>query len=428
MVGFALSGVVLALLRDAFAAPGEAAAGGPAGAAGGRGGGRLPVHHDQPVQSAAIAEPGDLAAAALEHRRLLRRLLPFFFLAGLFISLSFVLNADRIGRVYGFDLTGAGAGAAASLAAMFVVHAFYLVPLLLVPLAASACSSAGPLARASAGGRVLALVGGRGAAAAGRPGRLQRFQGDLRAAAHAGRRRSWPRSARRAATMPLLDDFTERVDTDISNNAGMLGVARPAAQLRAVSRRQPHRRAAEARARCDVGYAAAALDALPYALIPHPRVLLAGASGGFRIAEVLHARRLDDAACWSPSRCCCARCSDGLGPVASRRSPTRASAAGRSAGPLAASGRRSYDIVDLSADFLDAAEANASAFTAEAIAAYLQRARAGRHRVDPGLDPRFPGLCAAHAGDRARRAAGRRHRRSAGACRSSIAPPGTSAS
>ena len=39
-------------------------------------------------------------------------LLPFFFLAGVFISLSFVLNADRIGRVYGYDLTGAGAGAA----------------------------------------------------------------------------------------------------------------------------------------------------------------------------------------------------------------------------------------------------------------------------------------------------------------------------
>ena len=39
--------------------------------AGGRG--RLPLHHDQSVQPAAIAEPGDLAAADLEHRRLLRR-------------------------------------------------------------------------------------------------------------------------------------------------------------------------------------------------------------------------------------------------------------------------------------------------------------------------------------------------------------------
>src|SRR6201999_188196 len=62
-------------------------------------------------------------------------LLPFFFLAGLFISLTFIRNADRIGRVYAFDLTGAGAGAASVLAAMLAVHAFRLVPLLLVPLA-----------------------------------------------------------------------------------------------------------------------------------------------------------------------------------------------------------------------------------------------------------------------------------------------------
>ncbi len=34
-------------------------------------------------------------------------------------------------------------------------------------------------------------------------------------------------------------------------------------------------------------YATSALDALPYTLVPHARVLLAGASGGFRIAELL---------------------------------------------------------------------------------------------------------------------------------------------
>ena len=94
-------------------------------------------------------------------------LLPFFFLAGLFISLSFVRNADRIGRVYAFDLTGAGAGAASVLAAMYVVHAFHLVPLLLVPLAAAALFMAGPYRlRAVAGGASGAGCGG-GRAAAG---------------------------------------------------------------------------------------------------------------------------------------------------------------------------------------------------------------------------------------------------------------------
>ena len=86
-------------------------------------------------------------------------LLPFFFLAGVFVSLSFVLNADRIGQVYGYDLTGAGAGAALVLAAMFVVHAFFLVPLLLVPLAASACFVAGRWRWAGAAAAGVALLG-----------------------------------------------------------------------------------------------------------------------------------------------------------------------------------------------------------------------------------------------------------------------------
>ena len=67
-----------------------------------------------------------------------------------------------------------------------------------------------------------------------------------------------------------------------------------------------------------------------------------------------------------------------------------------------------YDIIDLSADFLDAAEANATAFTRAGDRRLPARAGAGRDRVDPGVDPRFPGLCAAHAGDRAGGAAARR--------------------
>ena len=51
-----------------------------------------------------------------------------------------------------------------------------------------------------------------------------------------------------------------------------------------------------------------------------------------------------------------------------------------------------YDIVDLSADFLDAAEANATAFSVRGDRRLSAGAGAGRDRLDPGLDPRFPGL------------------------------------
>src|SRR3954447_12662981 len=112
MVGFALSGVVLALCRDAFTRAGEAwlAALPPLLVLTAAGGywltGVNPFNPLQLQNTATWAPPlwniaGYYAA-----------LLPFFFLTGVFISLTFVLNTDRIGRVYAFDLTGAGAGAA----------------------------------------------------------------------------------------------------------------------------------------------------------------------------------------------------------------------------------------------------------------------------------------------------------------------------
>ncbi len=68
MVGFALSGVVLALWRDTLARHGNRLlAVLPlllilTGALG------YHAHHNQPIQPAAIAEPGHLAAAAWQHR------------------------------------------------------------------------------------------------------------------------------------------------------------------------------------------------------------------------------------------------------------------------------------------------------------------------------------------------------------------------
>ena len=85
----------------------------------------------------------------------------------------------------------------------------------------------------------------------------------------------------------LLDDFTERVDTDVSNDAGHAAACRARRAASACIATATASPRCPGRARLDVGYARAALDALPYVLLPHARVLLAGASGGFRIAEAL---------------------------------------------------------------------------------------------------------------------------------------------
>ena len=167
----------------------------------------------------------------------------------------------------------------------------------------------------------------------------------------------------------LLDDFTERVDTDISNNAGMLGVAGPP-QTFGLYRDGNRIAALPKPGALDVGYAAASLDALPYRLIPHANVLLAGASGGFRIAEVLalgaaHVRVLE------PEPVLLRALEQGLGPSPAWASDGRVSVSGE--GPVAAvRDGGSYDIIDLSADFLDAAEANATAFTVQALAGDLR--------------------------------------------------------
>ena len=86
-------------------------------------------------------------------------LLPFFFLAGLYISLIFVLNPREIGRVYGYDLIGAGLGSALALGLMFVVHPFLLAPILIVPLALATLFQPGRLNWLGAGLAGAALVG-----------------------------------------------------------------------------------------------------------------------------------------------------------------------------------------------------------------------------------------------------------------------------
>src|SRR3954451_1764019 len=143
MVGFALSGVVVALGRAAMVRHGAAllrwlpVALIPAAAAGYWAATANPFNPLQ-LQNAATYGP-QLWNIGLYYLVLL----PFFFLTGLYISLTFVLNGARVGLVYGYDLTGAGAGAAFVLTLMAVLDPFQLVPALLVLLALAACIHAG---------------------------------------------------------------------------------------------------------------------------------------------------------------------------------------------------------------------------------------------------------------------------------------------
>ena len=361
MVGFALSGVVLALFRDVFFRHGDRVqAFLPAvlvltGAVG------FYLATINPFNPLQLQNPATWWPQIENIALYYLCLLPFFFAAGLYVSLSFVLNDRDVARVYGYDLTGAGVGAAFVLALMFVLHPFRLIPALLVPLAVAAAFSRRRRGQAVAAA-TIALILGEALLLLGPAPEFNDFKA-IYAPLHTPDARLMAEIRSPRGDYLLLDDFTERVDTDVSNNAGLLGLPGPPQTLGLY--RDGNRIAAlpKVNSELDVGYAAAGLAAAPYVLLSHPRVLMVGASGGFRRAEALSLGAAEV---------------DVVEPEPVLRAALKSQPADPrmrilSTGPVGAARAApgSYALIDLSADFLDAAEANATAFAAEAIRDYL---------------------------------------------------------
>ena len=291
-------------------------------------------------------------------------LLPFFYLAGLYISLCFVLNDDQVARVYGADLLGAGAGSALVLGLMWLLHPFALAAALLLPLALAAWC--GP-SRAPRLAGLGALLLGEALVLLANPAAYNDFKA-IYAPLHVPDSRLLAEIRTPRGLYALLDDFTERVDTDVSNDLGSLGLPGPP-QTYGLYRDGARIAALPKPGALDVRYAPATLGALPYVLRPGGRVLLAGSGGGFHVAEslALGAARLD---VLEPDPVIAAALRRGLAPAPPLAADDRVHVSGDS--PLAAARRGPrYDLVDISADFLDAGEANAAAFTVESLAADL---------------------------------------------------------
>ncbi|MBV8093292.1 MAG: hypothetical protein JO110_08655 [Acetobacteraceae bacterium] len=373
MAGFALSGVVLALCRDWFvrhSAVLMAALPAALLAAAALGFFCTIINPFNPLQ---LQNPATFASQLWNIGGYYAGLLPFFFLAGLFIGLNFVLNAGQIGRAYGYDLTGAGAGALVVLLLMFLVPPFRLVPVLLAALLGAAVFglSHRRLGLIATG---LVFIAAEALLLLGPQASYNDFKA-IYAPLHTPDARIVARVNRPSGEYLLLDDFTERVDTDISNNAAMLGLHGPP-QTFGLYRDGTRIAALPKGDRVDVGYAGATLGALPYEILRHPRVLLVGASGGFRAAEAqaLGARQVQ---VLEPEPVVREAIRHGLGPAG----PTpRQAAAGAISGasPIAAARAGGpYELIDIAPDFLDSAEANASALTADAITGYLRHLQPG---------------------------------------------------
>lgn len=364
MAGFALSGVTVALVRERATRHAErllrllppllvlAAAGGFWGTV---------ANPFNPLQ---LQNPVTFASQLVNIALYYAALLPFFFLTGLYISLVFVRHDDRVGLVYGFDLAGAGAGAALVLLLMTLLHPFRLVPALLLPLALAGLVAAG---RRIAVLSLLALVLAE-AALLLLPGPAYDEFKPIYAPLHTEGARVLAEVRSPRGLYALLDDFTERVDVDLSNQAGTMGLPGPPAALglyrdgvriAALPRPGPE----------DARYAPATLDALAYWLAPEGTVLLQGVGGGFRVRQAL-ALGAKHILGVEPDPVLLAAARGGLAGAAAASADPGVRLVGGS--PLAHLGDgAAYGLIDLGSDFLDAAEANQAAFTAEALAADL---------------------------------------------------------
>ena len=374
LAGFALSGVVIALANAWFTRHGKVMlAWLPALllVAAAFGNQLVATNPFNPLQ---LQNPATFGAQLWNIAGYYAVLLPFFFLAGVYISLSFVLNPASIGRVYGIDLTGAGLGARAVLGLMTIAHPFDLVAWLLPGLALAALFAAVTEGRQAWFGllaAVLALGGTEAWLHYDKPAAFNDFKA-IYAPLHVPDSKTLAEIRSPRGLYMLLDDFTERVDTDISNNAGQMGVPGPAPALGLY--RDGNRIAALPKhtglAPVDADYARATLAALPYSMRPAGRVLLIGGSGGYRIAEaqalgavVIHAIE--------PDPMLFTAMTTGFGNI----KPYEPSGMLRISqiGPVLVVERQRYyfDLIDISGDFLDSAETNAAAFSASAIFTYM---------------------------------------------------------
>ena len=355
LAGFAFSGVALALARDWFARRGElllawlppvlivAAA--------------LGFHFvtTNPFNPLQLQNPATLWPQVGLIFGYYAALFPFFFLAGIFVSLCFVLNDTALGRVYGFDLTGAGVGSMVALALMGLVHPFLLLPCLLVPLALAAVLS--PQWKRVLPVTLLVLLAAEALLVVGNRAAFNDFKA-IYAPLHTEGAKVLTEIRSPRGLYMILDDFTERVDVDLSNNAGPMGLPGPPSTYGLY--RDGNRIAALPKpGELNMGYAPATLDSLPYALVPQANALLIGSSGGFHpaVAVALGVGRMTVVET-EPTLRTLVRGPGGR-PLASGRSP------------MAMVNGVRFDLIDFAADFLDGAEANQTAFSAEAFAADL---------------------------------------------------------
>jgi hypothetical protein len=297
-------------------------------------------------------------------------LFPFFFLTGIYISLCFVHFADRIPSVYAADLMGAGAGSLLLMALLYLIHPFHfltaLIPLLFLASLLGLRGLESGKTRWS-----LIILGVFLLSEAASVFLNQADYCEYKAVyppLHVAGNKVIGQILSPRGQYLALDNFTERVDVDLSNNYSLLKVNGPPTafgiyldgnRITELPKSLP----------VDLSYSKATLDVLPYFLRQRSRCLLIGTRGGFKIREVLtHEARQVDALEPDPNLYSFVmkehlELEEGSQPNIHLYAETPAGFLRNHSGP--------YDIIDISSEFLNQGDANKFAFTQEALRQYF---------------------------------------------------------
>jgi hypothetical protein len=373
MVGFAVSGVVLSLFKDFFARTAE------------------PLLFAMPLALMVTAALGfyfttlnpfnplefqnpDLWFDQLRNIwKYYAVLFPFYFLTGLYIGLYFLTYQEEIPKIYGADLAGAGVGALLALALMFWVHPFYLLTALLPFLALAGLYHLPRPVRARSPLYFAGLVLLLGVCEAGlvlfNRADFNEYK-SIYPPLHVQDNRVVQELRSPRGYFLVLDNFTERLDTDFSNNFGLLGVSAPPLTYGLYN----DGNRLTSLPKTDVvstAYVQAALDTFPYELRHGPAVLLIGTRGGFRVREALNLGAGSITALEPDDTLFRLIQAQAASPDSALRD-ARVRLLPQSPAMLTAGEARRFDLVDIASDFLNQGDANKFAFTVEAVQGYYR--------------------------------------------------------
>ncbi len=290
-------------------------------------------------------------------------LLPVFFLAGLFIGLSFLDLSGEIAQASACHLFGAAAGWLLVFICQSFVHPFYLLAALLPVLALAALARLFVLRYAMflTGLILLFFITGFGMwrVLVGNPARVPGYKA-LSSAMRVEGNRVLAETPAPGGYYHILDNFTERRNIDLSHQYGFPRVAvNPVA--RGLYRDGDRILGLYKEGNRDRSYFEASLDAFPYRLKPVGTYMLIGTDGGFKIHEV-----------WGEERIIRA-----VEPTRTVYKLVRQSIAGMGGitlscnAPLGVLEPRAFDLIDMGSTFLAEGEANRYGVTIEAVSRYF---------------------------------------------------------